>query len=68
MGVEFIREEGLPPLWICVDKVFAEVSIALAICKHFTSADSPGLLSGLARAVLAQVVPPAASARHVPET
>ena len=29
MGVAFIPEEGLPPLWICVDKVFAEVPLRI---------------------------------------
>lgn len=36
MGFAFIREEGMPPLCVCVDKVFAE-DFGLVICKHFTS-------------------------------
>jgi len=57
MGVAFIRDEGLPPLYIWVEKVFAEVSRyfgSVIICKL---AARSGLLSRLPS-------PPTVPVRH----
>ena len=57
MGVALIRDEGLPPLYICVDKVFAGVSHyfgSVIICKL---AARSGSLSRLPS-------PPTVSVRH----
>ena len=64
MGIAFIREEGLPPLWICVDKVFAVSRYFGLLYITFYVAEPSALLSALAPAALAQAAPPVVSARH----